>query len=387
MEVTRKLQPLDLRQLEERLEVSALSGGIMGEGLIEGDCIICCYHHKCDRIIPLLLTMLAREREALAGLWAGDQQLLAPGRRFLAEHPELRSGLVLSFHQGPFPLLVEPYLAAGLDPVILLHPSARENFREMVEQSRAVMGHKGKVRWSCVGEKGFIRQLIKAVREGAPVIAFIDGNSGESGMDGTRRDGALYSLPGRDIKVRTGLARLVCRLQCPMHMAAVHWNERMEMVWEAETDQTPAPTEDPEAVTRRIFDWVFSQIMARPEQWDFWIMLREACACFSPALGADDRLPAGLHDDFIHAFHICLERSASSVRLHLDRQVEVWPGDVLVNLTDDRFYSAEGLRDQDLETMREAPRSLEELSAEHGLHWVKFHGLRLCLLGMARLGA
>lgn len=313
--------------------------------------------------------------------------LLAPGRRFLSEHPALQSGLVLSFHQGPFPLLVEPYLDAGLDPVILLNPSAREGFQEKVEKLRSILGHQGKVRWICVGEKGFIRKLIKVLREDAPVIAFIDGNSGESGMDGTRRDGALYSLPGRDIKVRTGLARLACRLQCPVHLASVHWDERMQVIWEAQTDQTPAATADPDEVTRRLFDWIFSQVMARPEQWDFWVMLREASACFSPGLGVDGRIPAGLRDDFIHAFHICLERSAASVRLHLDRQVEVWPGGVLANLTDDRFYPAEGLRDQDLADMREAPRSLEELSEEHGFHWVKFHGLRLCLLGMARLGA
>ncbi len=55
MGAARKLQPLDLRQLEERLEVSALSGGLMGGGLIEEDCITCCYPNKCARIFPLLL--------------------------------------------------------------------------------------------------------------------------------------------------------------------------------------------------------------------------------------------------------------------------------------------------------------------------------------------
>ncbi len=60
--------------------------------------------------------VLAREREALAGLWAGDRAILAPGHSFLADHPELAAGITLSLHIGPYQLLAEPYLAAGLDP-------------------------------------------------------------------------------------------------------------------------------------------------------------------------------------------------------------------------------------------------------------------------------
>lgn len=344
-------------------------------------------YDELDELRDKKVAMLAREREALAGLWAGDRMLLAPGRSYLAENPALRRGLTISFHQGPFPLLVEPFLAAGLDPVVLLNPSAREGFAARVEKLRGILRHEGRVRWLGVGDRGFIRNLMGALRGDQPVIAFLDGNSGESGLDGTRRDGALYSLPGRDIRVRTGLARLACRLECPVHLAAVHWDENMRVVWEGRTDQRWERGDDPRQVTKLLFDWIFSRVMERPEQWDFWTMLRETAACFSPGLLDGGRIPAGLRDDFIHAFNICLERSPASVRLHLDRQVEVWPGDVLADLTDDRFFPAEGLRDQDLAELREEPISLERLAEQHGFHWVKFHVLRLCLLGMARLGA
>ena len=40
----------------------------------------------------------------------------------------------------------------------------------------------------------------------------------------------------------------------------------------------------------------------------------------------------------------------------------------------------------DLETLREGRPTLADLCTRHGESWVRFHGLRLCLLGMARLG-
>ncbi|MBU2503256.1 hypothetical protein KJ682_18150, partial [bacterium] len=66
--------------------------------------------------------------------------------------------------------------------------------------------------------------------------------------------------------------------------------------------------------------------------------------------------------------------------------VEVWREAFLADLSADRFYPAAGLRDQDLEILRTGRPTLAELSEYHGRAWVGFHGLRLCLLGMARLG-
>ena len=93
-----------------------------------------------------------------------------------------------------------------------------------------------------------------------------------------------------------------------------------------------------------------------------------------------------MRHDFQQAYDICLERSPETVKLILEKKVEVWPGDVLADLTEDRFYPAAGLRDEDLEPLREGRPTLAALNAYHGQAWVRFHGLRLCLLGMARLG-
>ena len=74
------------------------------------------------------------------------------------------------------------------------------------------------------------------------------------------------------------------------------------------------------------------------------------------------------------------------MRLILEKEVEVWPGDVLADLSEDRFYPAAGLGDRDLDPLRQGKPTLAEMTECHGLAWVRFHGLRLCLLGMARLG-
>jgi len=72
--------------------------------------------------------------------------------------------------------------------------------------------------------------------------------------------------------------------------------------------------------------------------------------------------------------------------LILEKDVEVWPGDVLADLSEDRFYTAAGMQDTDLDPLRSGHPTLAELNDFHGEAWVRFHGLRLCLLGMARLG-
>jgi len=330
--------------------------------------------------------VLAREREALAGLWTGDREILAPGHGFLKQNPELASGVTVSMHLGPYQLLAEPFLAAGLEPVILLNTRAMKSFQPGTEVLVKHLGHSTRIQWIPVGNKGFVRELIKAVRSQRPVLVYLDGNSGDKGMEETRNRGLKYKLPGREIRVRTGLARLVCRLGCPVHRVSLHWSDNWDLVWRRDPTLTWGPQDHPDLVTRVLFDWCFGRIMARPEQWQYWAMLRESSSCFGSSRLNETRVPAGLREDYRKAYEICLERSPETVRLILEKSVEVWPGDVLADLSEDRFYSAAGLRDEDLEPLRGDRPTLAALSAYHGEAWVRFHGLRLCLLGMARLG-
>lgn len=337
------------------------------------------------RILQQRRQGLAREREALVGLWTGEQGLLSPGRGFLAAHPDLRRGITVSLHQGPYQLLPEPWLAAGYDPVVLINAAAEADFARAAARLRARLRHRGQLTLLAVGPRGFLRQAVRAVRDGRPVLVYLDGNNGEQGMARTRDAGLRYRLPGRDIRVRTGLARLACRLETPVRTVALSWQQDA-IVWEEGPTVRPRREHDPLTTTRLLFDWLFSQVMRRPEQWHCWAMLKHSSACFATVGLREPRVPRGLRGDFRRAYEACVARSPRTVRLCLEKEVEVWPGDVLADLSEDRFYPAAGLTDRDLECLRSGKPTLAELTARHGQAWVQFHGLRLCLLGMARLG-
>ena len=330
--------------------------------------------------------VLAKEREAFAGLWTGDRELLTPGHNFFAEHPEMRTGVTISLHQGPYKLLPEMFLDQGISPVVLVNNLALEKMRPDFEVTAKRLGLKTPITWIAVGEPRFAIKLLKEAKAGRPIIVFFDGNSGGDGFAETRDQGLPYQLPGREIRIRTGLARLVCRLSLPVHMVSVSWNSEFHPIWHKEPTQCWDRQADPDQVTRRMADWIFGQIQVRPEQWHFWMMLKESCACFSSSRLNDPRVPEGLHRDYQGAFLTCCERSPETVRLVLQSETEVWPGGILADLTDDRFFDSAGLRDEDLNPLREGEPTLAELESLHGRAWVHFHGLRLCLLGMARLG-
>jgi hypothetical protein len=97
-------------------------------------------------------------------------------------------------------------------------------------------------------------------------------------------------------------------------------------------------------------------------------------------------LPPALRGDSRQAFTACCDHAPRTARLVLEHRIEVWAGEVLADLTTDRFYPAAGLSDDDLEILRGGRPTLQELREHHGEAWLRFHGLRLCLLGAARLG-
>lgn len=329
--------------------------------------------------------ILAREREALARLWSGDQVLLSPGRDYLAARPEMATGITVSLHTGPYQLLAEPWLDAGLEPLILLNQQALPRFREAVEPLSRRLGHARRVGWAAVGEPGFMRTVLAAARDGRPVLAYLDGNSGQDGAAGTRDRGLRYDLPGRSILVRTGLARLACRLGCQLHRVALRW-EGGRVVWDGAPSLVTDPRANPEEVTRELFDWAFGVIHARPAQWQYWAMLRDSSACFTTARLEESGPRSVLRDETRSAFLACCDHAADTVRLVLDHEIEVWSDEVLADLTIDRFYPAAGMAEEDLTILRIGQPTLGELREHHGDSWLRFHGLRLCLLGMARLG-
>jgi len=315
----------------------------------------------------------------------GDQDHFTPGRCFLAANPDLASGLIVTMHIGPYQLLPEPFLTAGITPAVLLNREAFGRLRSRAERLQVWLRVAGQLDWIPIDSPYFVRKMITALREKRPLLVFLDGNGGLGGSERTREQGMMYSLPGRDIRVRTGLGRLIARLRCPVHPLVVRWGENGEVVWRRQTGLDLDTGEDPERITRRLYDWGFGEVLNTPEQWSYWDMLKGSYACFSRSRLEADRMPGSVRADFDRAFRICLDRSPDTVRLTLTKKVEVWPGDVLANLTDDCFYEAAGLAEGHLEALGAGRQTLAGLCRRFGREWVRFHGLRLCLLDLAHL--
>ncbi len=324
------------------------------------------------------------EMAACERLLAGDPRSVGPGRRLLERRPELKSGLILTLHLGPYQFVLEPFVAAGLTLTVVLNRAAEQRLRPVAENLLQRLGHRGRLNWLVVEDPAAGRHLLRALRDGGPVLAFADGNQGHDGLAGTRRRGVPYRLPGREIRVRTGLGRVICRTGCPVHPVRVRWQDDGQTVdWSALPTQRWGRQDDPVAVTRLLFDWVFTEVAAEPQQWSFWDMLGETAAGFAPASGGRE-VPPGLQADYRRAFLICLARASATIVLEMETSLEIWPGDVLADLGADRFYSAEGLTRADLALLNDRP-SLQKLLIVRGRDWVAYHGLRLCLLGLARM--
>jgi len=325
------------------------------------------------------------ESRAMATLAERSADLFAPGRRFLASHPELSCGMILTMHLGPYQFLPEPFLYAGIRPAVLLNQQAYARLRAQAEHLRSLLHLAGRLEWLPISDRMFVRRMITALREGRPLLVFLDGNSGLGGSLSTREKGMRYRLPGREIRVRTGLARLIRKIDCPVHGVVLLWDAKGSVVWHQANDLIYDASDSPEAITHGLYDWGFREVLKAPEQWGYWDMLKESYACFATSKLANGLMPPAVREDFCHAFAVCLSRVPETVRVELIKEVEVWPGDVLANLSEDCFYAAEGLLDADVAELRGRCLSLSDLCHRFGPAWVRFHILRLCLLEMARL--
>ena len=313
----------------------------------------------------------------------GDHaQLRAEARAFLSAHRELHRGLVLGLHLGPYSLIPGLYLDLGLSPVVLLDRAAHDRLRADADRQRRALGLSGEPEWLVTDRPAFAGRLLRCLREGRPVLVFLDGNSGEGGMAATRDRGLTYRLPGRDLRVRTGLGRLLGHAHCPVHALTVRWRPDGSLLWEAGAPEPWPAGADPATVTVRLYDWLFAEVRRSPEQWSAWGMLGAASACFASERLAVDPLELQRREiRFLDA----LAHRPDRVRIALRAGVEVWEPGILADTRGEAFYAAEGLRDASLDLLRAASPTLTELRALCGRRWVEGHARRLATLGLADL--
>ncbi|MBU0742156.1 hypothetical protein KKG45_06405 [bacterium] len=337
-----------------------------------------------------LASLRARRREiaelqhrVLAGGEGDVPHLLGDAEAVLAAHPGLRGGLVVTLHMGPYTLTPALLVMAGERPAVLLDAEAHAAIRPRAEQQRRMLDLPGEIDWIVVDKPLFVKKVLKALREGRPVVAYLDGNRGAGGTEATRDKGMPYRLPGRTIRLRTGLGRLIARTGCSVHAVAARWQDDGTIDWHV---SRLGPWPDPAIageVTRDLYDWLFAQVIRTPEQWSYWGMLAASSDCFATENLAvsDPREHARRNAEFLD----CLVRRPQQSRLSLSARVEVWDPDILVDLDHDAFYGAEGLTEVALDLLRGLEPTLADLCDACGRKWVGFHGRRLYLLGLAEL--
>ncbi len=338
-----------------------------------------------DRLRREQARILRLQAELESGFARDPLRWLRPGHEFMAANRDLLAGIVVTMHVGPYQVLPEPFLAAGASPAVLLDRAAHRQLAGRADAAVRRLGLRGAVEWVTIESPLFARRLLASLRRGRPVIAFLDGNSGLGGTERTRRDGLDFELPGRRIRIRNGLGRLAGRVGCPVHGLLVRWGGRGGIRWDRGPSWRWERRDDPDDIARALYEWGFGEVAATPAQWSYWGVLRESYACFGEGKLAEPDLPPEVRADLARALRICLDRAPGVVRVELTREVEAWPGDVLADLTGERFFPAAGLSPEHLAALAGRAPSLRELERRFGRPWVEFQVLRLCLLDLVRL--
>lgn len=295
-------------------------------------------------------------------------------RQVLLRHPELRSGLTLSLHVGPYSLAPVPWLASGLDVCLLVNRSSLAEIKPIYDALHDQLALPGRINWVPIEGKSFVLKLARALRQAKPVFAFLDGNDGLDGSEGTLRQGMLHRLPGRAIRVRTGLARLALRLKCPVHTLVTLWGEESGFSWQRGPSwQWPAET-TAEQATHDIYQWGFDVISRHPAQWRAWNMLTGVADGFrredSPTRG-EGRDP-----------YLIVTKGNRNISLGWRRPARLWPGDMLEDVEGDCFYVAAGLKEGELKALQAVEGfTVNQLAVRFGEPWVQDHLPRLSALG------
>jgi len=295
-------------------------------------------------------------------------------RQVLVDHPELKSGLTLSLHLGPYSLAPVPWLVSGIDVCLLVNRSSLAEIKPIYDGLHSQLKLPGRINWVPIEGKSFVMKMARALRRHEPVFAYLDGNDGLAGSEGTLRQGMLHQLPGRNIRVRTGLARLALRLRCPVHTLVTLWGEEKGFRWQRGPSwQWPSQT-SAEAASNDMYSWGFGLIAEHPAQWRAWNMLT----------GVPDGFRAtatGANDQDIDPYAVVAQENRDD-KIFWQREVRLWPGDMLEDVAGDCFYGASGLQASELAVLQGRNGfTANQMIAQFGELWAVAHLPRLVALG------
>lgn len=309
--------------------------------------------------------------------------LAQQAERFLKIHNDLPRGLTLSLHLGPYALAAVPYLQAGHTCHVLINGSSLDQIRPIYEELQQTFPLPGTIHWLSLTEPRLGLRLVRALRLRQPVLAFLDGNDGQGGSKGTLDRGIKYRLPGRNIRVRTGLARLAIRLGCPVDTVLTLWDRHGKLTWVRGPSWTWPRQTDPSQATRTLFDWAFQMITAHPDQWRCWSMLTGVYDSFRQETGRSTRQKQARRRQIIEDQ---LAFGPDSLRIRWLKEVALWPGDMLEDVTAGCFHAAGGLQSEHLAALQTTPPpTLGQVITQLGRDWLARNLVHLAQHGFLEL--
>lgn len=307
----------------------------------------------------------------------GIIKIMREAKQFVSKHPELRTGITVTMHIGPYAFIPGLHMMLGAKPVVLANRQAKNEIDSGIKSLRSLPGLDGEMQWITTDEKNFTLKIVRQLKRNNPVIVYLDGNSGNGGITETREKGVSLELPGRTIRVRDGIARLVARMELPVHGVVARWREDNSIEWSVGFSQKWDRDTAPETIARTIYGWGFNEAIKTPEQWTLPSIINHSSDCFrSEKLIEDSSL-----EQKYQLFQQLLKNSKTKVLLKPG--VKLWEPDILADLPSQKFYAAEGLSDTALSLLKvPGGVSVNSLYDLFGAKWVSFHGTRLYMLGL-----
>lgn len=184
-----------------------------------------------------------------------------------------QGAILAAVHLGPYLYVARPLLERGLHVVAIVDDEALETQQVLWEKEAAKIPGRLEL-MPLHGARSLLRAL-RALREGAVVVIFVDGGAGVAGpaaRAGSQIEVTFCSMP---VRMRTGATYLAQRAQVPLFLAAAHrdgWGRRVVEY----SDPVPPPRrDDPEGaenLLRSVLPWFERRILAHPDQWVGWLL-------------------------------------------------------------------------------------------------------------------
>lgn len=212
-----------------------------------------------DTHLDVFKTILKSSSKAFADLFnfsVDDVQLLDKDNVMpnLETHPRI----FVSFHAGSYYTILGWLLKAGHEVLGMSDTQsiASGDFANLTELYRQQYGNNCRLDMVNVEEQGAIFDLIRKLKRGVIVLAYIDGNKGVGGQTKDNENMVSIDFLNGRVKVRKGIAYLSYLTKVPVQVALNHFDENGSWLKIYENHAVPH-TLDKEEFAKEVMKYVF----------------------------------------------------------------------------------------------------------------------------------